>query len=51
MSEKDRARIMELLKALPEEKKQFILGYTAGVVAKSADDGHKRDGSKTEESR
>ena len=37
MSEKDRGKIMEALKDLPEDKKQFMLGYAAGVVANSGD--------------
>ncbi len=43
MSEQERGQIMEALKDLPEEKKQFLLGYAAGVVAKSADEGEKRE--------
>lgn len=35
MSEKDKAEIMEALKTLPEDKKQFVLGYAAGIAAKS----------------
>lgn len=37
MSEKERGEILEALVGLPEEKKQFLLGYAAGVVAKAAD--------------
>ena len=37
MSDKERGEIMEALKELPEDKKQFLLGYAAGVVAKSGD--------------
>ena len=35
MSENDKAQVMEALSALPEEKKQFVLGYAAGIAAKS----------------
>lgn len=38
MSEKDKAQIMEALSDLPEEKKQFVLGYAAGIAAKSETD-------------
>ena len=37
MSEKDKVEILEMLKGLPEDKKQFVLGYAAGLVAKSGD--------------
>lgn len=39
MSEKDKAEIMKALSGLPEEKKQFVLGYAAGVAAKTEPDG------------
>jgi hypothetical protein len=35
VSEKDKAQIMAALSDLPEEKKQFVLGYAAGIAAKS----------------
>ena len=37
MSETEKANIMEALSDLPEDKKQFLLGYAAGVVAKSGE--------------
>lgn len=35
MSEKEKAEVMAALSDLPEEKKQFVLGYAAGIAAKS----------------
>lgn len=35
MGEKDKGNIMEALSNLPEEQKQFVLGYAAGVAAKT----------------
>lgn len=37
VSEKEKVAIMEALSALPEEKKQFVLGYAAGIAAKASD--------------
>ena len=37
MSDKDRAEILEAIRDLPEDKKQFLLGYAAGIVAKNGD--------------
>ena len=51
MSEKDKAEIMKALSGLPEEKKQFLLGYAAGVVAKSADNEEKREPPKQNDSK
>ena len=42
MSEKDKAEIMEALSGLPEDKKQFMLGYAAGIVAKSEPKGDEK---------
>lgn len=44
MSEKDKAEIMEALSGLPEEKKQFVLGYAAGVAAKTEPNGGEQNG-------
>ena len=52
MSEKDKREIMEALRGLPEEKKQFLLGYCAGVTAKAeevASETTEDPGSATEE--
>lgn len=35
MSETERSMILKALSALPESGKQFVLGYAAGVVAKT----------------
>ena len=43
MSEKEKAEIMEALNGLPEEKKQFVLGYAAGVAAKTEPKDEKAD--------
>lgn len=40
--------IMEALKDLPEDKKQFMLGYAAGVTAKAADQANEQDKPKEE---
>ena len=46
MNEKTKTEIMQEICDLPEAKKQFILGYAAGVVARTDDSD--KDG-KTEE--
>jgi len=35
MAEKEKAEILEALNSLPEDKKQFMLGYAAGVTSKN----------------
>lgn len=37
MSEKDKGQIMEQIKNLPENEKQFVLGYAAGIAAKAGE--------------
>lgn len=49
MSEKDKAQVMAALSELPEEKKQFVLGYAAGIAAKSQEKNEKSDGKKEKE--
>jgi hypothetical protein len=43
MSQEEKQQILETLEKLPEAAKQFVLGYAAGVVAKSSDQGKEKD--------
>ena len=44
MSQKEKLEILERVKELPEPDKQFVLGYAAGITAKSqADETEKKD--------
>ena len=49
MSEKEKIEIMEALAVLPEEKKQFVLGYAAGVSAKSEPKGDEKPKAESKE--
>ena len=37
MSDEKREQVIEALKELPETKKEFVLGFAAGLTAKEAD--------------
>ena len=43
MSEKDKGQIMEQIKNLSESDKQFVLGYAAGITAKSNEQNDKEE--------
>lgn len=38
MSKQERADVMDVVKKLPDEQKQFLLGYAAGVSASAKAD-------------
>ncbi len=43
MSQKEKMEILERVKNLPENDKQFVLGYAAGITAKSQQDAEEVD--------
>lgn len=43
MDKDEKQKILEMLEKLPKEAQQFMLGYAAGVIAKSADQDNEKD--------
>lgn len=43
MSQKEKLEILEQVKNLPEKDKQFVLGYAAGITAKSQQEENKEE--------